>query len=176
MLVLSNHVATALQHDGQRLLPHVVHGGPDLSQETQVRRQQVGGLLQSAEPVQVHGPVLGLFGGQLEVEGNVCTPVSIARHRASASVWVMAPAWWARICISVKQVSSVLSLQKLRTRLARSSRPSNISANWGYRACIEGRAATERSQDRSLANDGAAVTDVVLGAAISSVSIGMELY
>jgi len=52
----------------------------------------------------------------------------------------------------------------------------NISASCGYRACIEGRAATERSHDRSLANEGAAVTDVAVGSAISSVNIGMDLY
>jgi len=52
----------------------------------------------------------------------------------------------------------------------------NISASCGYRACIEGRAATERSHDRSLANDGAADTDEEAGGVISSVNIGIGLY
>jgi len=105
----------------------------------------------------------------------VRTPASIACHRTSASVSAIAPEWLARICISVKQVSSEPSPQKPRTRSARSSRPSNISASCGYRACIEGRAATERSHERSQASDGAAMTEVVVGGA-TSVSIGMELY
>jgi len=88
----------------------------------------------------------------------------------------MAPACWARTCISVKQVSSEESFQKVRTRSARSSRPLNISASFGYRACIEGRAATERSQERSVTSEGVALTDFVLGPVASSVNIGIRLY
>ncbi len=101
---------------------------------------------------------------------------SIARHRAVGFVSVVHPAWWARICISVKHVSSGPSRQKLRTRSARSSRPLNISASCGYRACIEGRAATERSQERSQAKEGEAATDGRVWVSASSVNIGIWLY
>ena len=106
----------------------------------------------------------------------MATADSIARHRTPGSVSASAPAWWARICISVKHVSSEPSPQKPRTRSARSSRPLNISASCGYRACIEGRAATERSHERSDAREGDAVTDAGLGVAVSSVNIGIRLY
>ena len=101
----------------------------------------------------------GVSDGMSRSRGTLATADSSARHRASGSVSEVAPARWARTCISVKHVSSDPSPQKPRTTSARSSRPLNISASCGYRACIEGRAATERSHERSQANEGAAVTD-----------------
>ena len=106
----------------------------------------------------------------------VATASAMACHTEPGRVCPSAPAWWASACISVKQISSDPSSQKLLTRSARSSRPSNISASFGYRACIDGRAATERSQERSVANEGAAVTDVGPWSSVSSVNIGIGLY
>ena len=76
----------------------------------------------------------------------------------------------------MKQVPSVPLLQKLRTRAARSSRPLNMSASFGYRTCIDGRAATWSNHERSLAREGAAVTDFRDGRTVSSVNIGIHLY
>ena len=108
--------------------------------------------------------------------GIVPTASSMAAHTASGSVARRAPACCTRTCISVKHISSEQSPQKLRTRSARSSRPLNISARFGYRACIEGRAATERSQERSVASEGLALTVLLLGLTASSVNIGIQLY
>jgi hypothetical protein len=41
---------------------------------------------------------------------------------------------------------------------------------------MEGRAATDRSHERSLAKEGAAVTGLLLGSTASSVNIGIDLY
>jgi hypothetical protein len=41
---------------------------------------------------------------------------------------------------------------------------------------MEGRAATEKSHDKSVTREGAALTDFVLGSRASSVNIGIELY
>jgi hypothetical protein len=41
---------------------------------------------------------------------------------------------------------------------------------------MEGRAATERSHDRSQTNEAAAVTDVEARGTVSSVNIGIDLY
>jgi len=118
----------------------------------------------------------GLSDAMSKPRGTVATAVSIACHSASGEVSPRAPVWCARTCISVKQVSSGSPDQKFRTRSARSSRPLNISASCGYLACIEGRAATDRSHDRSLANEGPAVTDLRLACTGSSVNIGIQLY
>ena len=101
----------------------------------------------------------------------------MARHTASGSVAQVAPPWCTRTCISVKHISSEPSSQKFRIRSARSSRPLNISASFGYLACIEGRAATERSQERSVASEAEEVTDGCRSrATVSSVNIGIQLY
>ena len=117
----------------------------------------------------------GVSEGMDRSRGTVATACSMADHSSSGSVVATAPACWARTCISVKQVSSEPS-QKSRTRSARSSRPVNISANFGYRACMEGRAATDRSQERSVANEGVADTAFSGGSSIASVNIGIRLY
>jgi hypothetical protein len=41
---------------------------------------------------------------------------------------------------------------------------------------MEGRAATERSHERSVTKEGAALTDLVLRPVASSVNIGIGLY
>ena len=95
-------------------------------------------------------------------------------HSSSGSVELITPPCWASTCISEKHISSAQSSQKVRTRSARSSRPLNISASFGYRACMEGRAATERSHERSVTKDGVALTALVSGTAASSVNIGIR--
>jgi len=118
----------------------------------------------------------GLSDGMAKSSGIVSTASSMAAHTASGSLARTAPACWTNTCISVKHIPSELSPQKPRTRSARSSRPLNISARFGYRACMEGRAATERSQERSVASEGPALTVLPLGLVASSVIIGIGLY
>ena len=109
--------------------------------------------------------------------GTVATASSMADHSTSGSVTVTASACWASTCISVKQASSSeQSFQNVRTRSARSSRPLNISASLGCRACMEGRAATCKSQERSVTSEADALTCFVLGPVDSSVNIGIQLY
>ena len=119
----------------------------------------------------------GVSEGISRSSGTVATASSMADHSTSGSVTLTASACWASTCSSVKQDSSaVVSFQKVRTRSARSSRPSNISARFGYRACIEGRAATWRSQERSETKDADALTGFALDPVVSSVNIGIWLY
>ena len=69
-VVLRDDVAPRLLDDRQRLLPHVVHGPPDLLEEIEVRAHQLGGLLELPEAVDEGLALRRALGRHVQAEGN----------------------------------------------------------------------------------------------------------
>ena len=154
----ADHVAPGLLDDGERLLPRDVRRGPRPPKKVDVRLGAVRVIPASDGTVQERRPVLGGLRGHLESSGTVPTAPWTASHSARRDR-SRCGAGMVRQHLQLGEAGSSGRRPRRRGHAPpASSRPSNISASFGTRACIEGRAATDRSQERSVANEGAAVT------------------